>query len=93
MTATLDTVRAARSLRHRRRARGLAVMAGLILAGFALTLSADGRQRKLAHEGGQNSKDIARLVDGLKAAGIGYHDISTRQSTLEDIFIQLMGQS
>lgn len=39
MTATLDTVRAARSLRHRRRARGLAVMAGLILAGFALTLS------------------------------------------------------
>ena len=39
MTATLDTVRAARSLRHRRRARGLAVMAGLILAGLALTLS------------------------------------------------------
>ena len=39
MTATLDTVRAARSLRHRRRSRGLAVMAGLILAGLALTLS------------------------------------------------------
>lgn len=63
------------------------------LAGFALTLSDDGRQLTLAYEGGQHSKDIARLLDGLKSAGIGYHDISTRQSTLEDIFIQLMGQS
>lgn len=63
------------------------------LSGFALVLSEDGRQLTMAYEGGQHSKDIARLLDGLKAAGIGYHDISTRQSTLEDIFIQLMGQS
>lgn len=63
------------------------------LDGFALSLSADGRQLTLAYEGGAHSKEIARLLDGLKAAGIGYHDISTRQSTLEDIFIQLMGQS
>ncbi len=63
------------------------------LAGFHLVLSDDGRQLTMAYEGGQHSKDIARLLDGLKAAGIGYHDISTRQSTLEDIFIQLMGQS
>lgn len=63
------------------------------LDGFALTLSPDGRQLVLSYEGGQDSKDITRLLDGLKAAGIGYHDISTRQSTLEDIFIQLMGQS
>lgn len=63
------------------------------LDGFALSLSADGRQLTLAYEGGAQSKEIARLLDSLKSAGIGYHDISTRQSTLEDIFIQLMGQS
>lgn len=63
------------------------------LDGFKLSLSADGRQLTLAYEAAQHSKDIARLLEQLKQAGIGYHDISTRQSTLEDIFIQLMGQS
>lgn len=39
MTATLDTIRAARRSRRTRRCIGLAAMIALILAGFALTLS------------------------------------------------------
>lgn len=62
------------------------------LASFGLVLSADNRQLTFTYETGKESAGIASLLEQMKESEIGYKDLSTRQSSLEDIFIQLMGQ-
>ena len=34
--------------------------------------------------------DITALLDGLKSAGIAFRDLQTSQSSLEDIFVNLV---
>ncbi len=68
------------------------------LAGFDLTLSDSGRRITLTYETGGGEKNggengISRLLEKMKTGGIAYNDISTRQSTLEEIFIRLVGRS
>ncbi len=68
------------------------------LSGFDLTLSESGRRITLTYEtgGGDTGEGvggISRLLEKMKADGIAYHDLSTRQSTLEEIFIRLVGRS
>jgi ABC-2 type transport system ATP-binding protein len=60
------------------------------LAPFDLTLSEDGM--RLVHEygHGESQDSIASLLSALAAAGIHFKDLSTRQSSLEDIFVALV---
>ncbi len=60
------------------------------LAAFELQLGEDGMSltHEYGHEEGQDS--IATLLSALTDAGIHFRDISTRQSSLEDIFVSLV---
>lgn len=61
------------------------------LSGFHLTLSDDGTCLTYEYEGNGEQGRIADLLAALSAAGIHFKDISTRQSSLEDIFVALVG--
>ncbi|MBB3945879.1 ABC-2 type transport system ATP-binding protein [Rhizobium skierniewicense] len=61
------------------------------LSGFKLTLSDDGTCLTYEYEGSGEQGRIADLLAALSAAGIHFKDISTRQSSLEDIFVALVG--
>jgi ABC-2 type transport system ATP-binding protein len=61
------------------------------LSGFKLTLSDDGTCLTYEYEGNGEQGRIADLLAALSAAGIHFKDISTRQSSLEDIFVALVG--
>ena len=60
------------------------------LASFDLTLGEDGMSlvHEYSHDESQDS--IASLLSALTAAGIHFRDLSTRQSSLEDIFVALV---
>lgn len=61
------------------------------LAPFNLQLSDDGAQVTYEYDGNGEQSRIADLLSALSAAGIHFKDISTRQSSLEDIFVALVG--
>ncbi|MGV1752461.1 ABC transporter ATP-binding protein [Agrobacterium sp. CG674] len=61
------------------------------LSGFHLSLSEDGTCLTYEYEGNGEQGRIADLLAALSAAGIHFTDISTRQSSLEDIFVALVG--
>ena len=61
------------------------------LSGFHLSLSEDGTCLTYEYEGNGEQGRIADLLATLSAAGIHFKDISTRQSSLEDIFVALVG--
>jgi ABC-2 type transport system ATP-binding protein len=60
------------------------------LGAFDLTVSDDGMRlvHEYSHDESQDS--IASLLSALTAAGIHFKDLSTRQSSLEDIFVALV---
>jgi len=60
------------------------------LAAHGLALAADGRELvyTYAPEGGESG--VPALLRELEAAGIGFRDLRTTQSTLEDIFVDLV---
>lgn len=60
------------------------------LAGLALTLSADGTELVHAYDSQAAHADIAGLLRRIEEAGIGLRDIHTRESSLEDIFVDLV---
>ena len=55
-----------------------------------LVLSADGRQATYAYDSRAERTGIRRLMADLDAAGITFSDLSTSQSSLEDIFVGLV---
>lgn len=61
------------------------------LSEFQLSLSEDGTCLTYEYEGNGAQGRIADLLAALSAAGIHFKDISTRQSSLEDIFVALVG--
>ncbi len=63
------------------------------LSAFDLSLSEDGRRIVMTYETDSGDTGIAALLDRLRAEGIAYSDISARQSSLEEIFIRLVGRS
>jgi len=67
------------------------VPAGLLLD--AVTLSADGKQLIFTYDTAKEGAGIVGFLEKMKGADIPYKDLSTRQSSLEDIFVHLMGQS
>ncbi len=64
-----------------------AVPAGL--AGYPLTLEDEGRKLILTYDE-QAENDISEVLENLKSNGIRPRDIYSRQSSLEEIFIQLV---
>jgi ABC-2 type transport system ATP-binding protein len=66
---------------------------GLACSGLDLSmmeLSADGRRLTYTYDTQGERTGITRLLTGLSEAGIRFNDLSTRQSSLEDIFVSLV---
>jgi ABC-2 type transport system ATP-binding protein len=60
------------------------------LASWPLQLADDGRALVARFETEQAGPSTAELLRALDAAGIGYRDLQTEQSSLEDIFVSLV---
>ena len=61
------------------------------LSEYALTLQDNGNRLVYTYNAHQDTHDVADLLDALKASNIRPHEIESRQSSLEEIFIQLIG--
>ena len=63
------------------------------LNGHRLTLAADGHQLVYTYDTQSGERTgITALLNDLSEAGIQFKDLSTRQSSLEDIFVGLVGR-
>ncbi|WP_411838304.1 ABC transporter ATP-binding protein [Paracoccus sp. ME4] len=62
------------------------------LEGRGLTLSEDGRRLAFDYDTRAERTGIARLLGDLAAQGITVRDVSTRQSSLEDVFLSLVSE-
>jgi ABC-2 type transport system ATP-binding protein len=62
------------------------------LAAYDLTLAEQGRQLVYTYDTQSERSGITLLLDDLAAAGIGFNDLHTTQSSLEDIFVGLVRQ-
>ena len=60
------------------------------LAAHKLTLSADGKELTYSYDTKGEHTGITALLDELHRAGIGFKDLQTTQSSLEDIFVGLV---
>ncbi|MEW6438171.1 MAG: ABC transporter ATP-binding protein [Pseudomonadota bacterium] len=63
------------------------------LQAYPLSLSEDGRELTYTYTENGGSAPVAILLESLNAAGIGIADLRTEQSSLEDIFVGLIGKS
>ena len=63
------------------------------LSNFALSLEEDGTRLIYTYDARAGRTGITRLLDELRNAGIGFSDLTTRESTLEDIFVDLVEQA
>jgi len=60
------------------------------LASYGLTLAHDGRELVYSYDTRAERTGITGLLGDLAAAGIGFKDLQTTQSSLEDIFVDLV---
>ncbi|PIE15109.1 MAG: multidrug ABC transporter ATP-binding protein [Rhodobacterales bacterium] len=60
------------------------------LAGYDLQRSEDGVTLTYSYDTGKDSTGITALLSDLSAAGLALADLSTRQSSLEEIFVDLV---
>jgi ABC-2 type transport system ATP-binding protein len=60
------------------------------LAGYCLTRSEDGARLTYAYDRQQERTGITALLETLHGAGLRFRDLHTTQSSLEDIFIDLV---
>lgn len=63
------------------------------LAHLDLDLNDAGNELVYAYEFGSQDGAIARVLDELTKAGLQLGDLSTRQTSLEDIFVSLIGEN
>ncbi|MGC4060742.1 MAG: ABC transporter ATP-binding protein [Aquabacterium sp.] len=63
------------------------------LEAYALTLSADGHELTCTYDSGEGKVDVPSLLKAFIAAGIQFDDIQTAQSSLEDIFVNLVKEA
>jgi ABC-2 type transport system ATP-binding protein len=61
------------------------------LSGWDLVLNEAGDQMVYSYELDKNDGHVGRLLQALEAAGLHFDDLSTRQTSLEDIFVSLIG--
>ncbi len=57
----------------------------------SIELSGDGQELTYTFDARREDTGVAALLRQLSAAGIEYRDLQTRQSSLEDIFMTLVG--
>jgi ABC-2 type transport system ATP-binding protein len=62
----------------------------LELSDWRLTLKTDGHELEYTFDGNDESAGIPTLLKRLSDLGIGFKDLNTRQSSLEDIFVSLV---
>jgi ABC-2 type transport system ATP-binding protein len=60
------------------------------LAGMGVTLAADGGEIHYAFDANGERTGITDLLNAVRAAGLTFHDLDTRQNSLEDIFVGLV---
>jgi len=60
------------------------------LAAYHLALAADGCELVYSYDTQRGRTGITDLLDGLRRAGIRFKDLQTTQSSLEDIFVDLV---
>jgi ABC-2 type transport system ATP-binding protein len=63
-----------------------------VLTAYDLTMAEDGSKLIYSFNARQNGYDISDVIEGLKAKDIRPKHIESRESSLEDIFIQLVGE-
>jgi len=63
------------------------------LSEWALELKADGTELEYVFDSNADRTGVPSLLRRLSDLGIGFKDLSTRQSSLEDIFVGLVHQS
>ena len=63
------------------------------LQGFALELDAQGQVLRYHYDGQQEHSGIAELLRALDEAGIEFGDLQSSQSSLEEIFVNLLRES
>ena len=62
------------------------------LSDWNLTLKADGHELEYVFDGNAERTGIPTLLSRLRDLGIGFKDLNTRQSSLEDIFVSLVSE-
>ena len=62
------------------------------LASLGVRLLNDGRQLSYSYDMATEKSGIPEVLGALKAEGIGFSDVHTEQSSLEDIFIELVAE-
>lgn len=62
------------------------------LSALSLEIAGNGGQLVYDYDGDDQAARIAPLLQAVTAAGIAFRDVSTRQSSLEDIFVSLIGE-
>ncbi|MDE1998079.1 MAG: ABC transporter ATP-binding protein [Burkholderiales bacterium] len=60
------------------------------LQGFGLTLNPDGSSLTYTYDSQEEQVDVTALLGALQQAGLKFKDIHTTQSSLEDIFVNLV---
>jgi ABC-2 type transport system ATP-binding protein len=60
------------------------------LAGWDLMLGADGHELRYVFDDNAEKTGVPSLLRAMSDAGIGFKDLHTRQSSLEDIFVSLV---
>ncbi|HWO11391.1 MAG TPA: AAA family ATPase, partial [Polyangiaceae bacterium] len=60
------------------------------LEGFRLTLGAEGRELAYTFDQSEESTGVPLLLRRVGDLGIGFYDIATKKSSLEDIFVSLV---
>ncbi len=63
------------------------------LSAHQLLLSDDGQQLTYTYDTQGERTGITSLMDDLRSAGIGFKDMQTKQSSLEEIFVKLVEES
>jgi ABC-2 type transport system ATP-binding protein len=63
------------------------------LSRYPMTLSADGNELTYVYDPRETGAAISSLLDDLGRSGVRLKDLQTRQSSLEDIFVELVRES
>ena len=62
------------------------------LSEWRLALKADGHELEYTFDSNGERRGIPNLLERLSVLGIGFKDLNTRQSSLEEIFVSLVGE-
>ncbi|MDG4884342.1 ABC transporter ATP-binding protein [Mesorhizobium sp. WSM4884] len=62
------------------------------LSRYALELSADGNEITYTYDNQSDRPGVASLIRDLEAAGLQFRDLDTKNSSLEEIFVNLLRQ-